>query len=64
MIPTDDNLCLLPIEGFTKTRELYLQWHSKRTISPAATAFMELVKGYGAPSCKMPSVKKVRQSVH
>jgi DNA-binding transcriptional LysR family regulator len=44
MIPTDDNLCFLPIERFTKTRELYLQWHSKHTISPAATAFMELVK--------------------
>jgi DNA-binding transcriptional LysR family regulator len=44
MIPTDDNLCFVPIERFTKTRELYLQWHSKHTISPAATAFMELVK--------------------
>jgi DNA-binding transcriptional LysR family regulator len=44
MIPTYDNLCFVPIEGFTKTRELCLQWHSKRIISPAATAFMELVK--------------------
>jgi DNA-binding transcriptional LysR family regulator len=44
MIPTYDNLCFVPIEGFIKTIELYLQWHSKRIISPAATAFMELVK--------------------
>ena len=41
MIPTYDNLCFVPIEGFTKTRELYLQWHSKRIISPAATAFVK-----------------------
>ena len=44
MIPTNENLCFVPIEGFTKTRELYLQWHSKRIISPAATVFMELLK--------------------
>ena len=44
MIPTNKNLCFVPIKGFTKNRKLYLLSHSKRIVSPAAAAFMNIVR--------------------
>ena len=44
MIPTNGSVCFLPIEGFEKTRKLYLISNKKRTVSPAAGAFMDVIR--------------------
>jgi DNA-binding transcriptional LysR family regulator len=44
MIPTNGSVCFLPIEGFEKIRNLYLISNKKRPVSPAAAAFMSIVR--------------------
>jgi len=44
MIPTTGSVCFLPIGGFEKTRKLYLISNKKRTVSPAAGAFMDVIR--------------------
>ncbi len=44
MIPANGDLCFVPIEGFELIRKLYLLSNSKRTVSPAAAAFMDIIR--------------------
>lgn len=43
-IPSNGGLCFVPIKGLELTRKLYLQSNKNRSISPAASAFMDIVR--------------------
>ena len=44
MIPAGGGLCFVPIEGLELTRKLYLLSSKNRPISPAADAFMNIIR--------------------